>query len=256
MRILAKFFVVTAILSTFFVSSSIAQDPSQEGAQRPRREGGRTAGGELPRPGALGEITEISDSAFKIKLQDGSIGTINTTANTRFRKNQQDAKLSDFKVGDRVFVRGEPTGENTWTASAVAAGPSQAQVQERMKEAMGKTMVVGEVKSIDAPKLTIARTDGVTQTIEADENTSFRRGRGESITLPDIKAGDTVFARGGLKNGVFVPANISVLDPEMVRRMKDRGGMVGFGGGFDRGAGQGGASASPNAGQSSPQVPK
>jgi len=126
-----------------------------------------------------------------------------------------------------------------------------------MKEAMGKTMIVGEVKSIDAPKLTIARTDGVTQTIEADENTSFRRGRDESITLPDIKAGDTVFARGELKNGVFVPTNVSVLDPEMVRRMKERGGMIGFGGGFDRRSGQGGASAPPNSGQqSSPQVPK
>jgi|SRR5215813_3030101 len=256
MKILAKFFVVTAVLSTFFVSFSVAQDTTQEGSQRPRREGGRASGGEFRRPGALGEITEISGSALKIKLPNGSIGTVNTTANTRFRKDQQDAKLGDFKVGDRVFFRGEPTGENTWTASAVGSAPSQAQVQERMKEAMGKTMVVGEVKSIDAPKVTISRTDGVTQTIEADENTSFRRGRDESITLPDIKAGDTVFARGELKNGVFVPANISVLDPEMVRRMKERGGIVGFGGGFDRGSGQGGATTPSNSGQPSPQVPK
>lgn len=255
MKILAKFFVVTAVLSTFFVSPSIAQDATQEGSQHVRRGGGRAGGGEFRR-GAFGEITEISGSTLKIKLPNGSIGTVNTTANTRFRKDEQDAKLSDFKVGDRVFVRGESTGENTWTANAIGSGPSQAQVQERMKEAMGKTMVVGEVKSIDAPKLTIARTDGVTQTIEADESTSFRRGRDESITLPDIKAGDTVFARGELKNGVFVPTNVSVVDPEMVRRMKERGGMIGMGGGFGRGSGQGGASAPSNSGQSSPQAPK
>lgn len=256
MKILAKFFVVTAVLSTFFISSPVAQDATQEGSQRPHRESGRAGGGEFRR-GAFGEITEISGSTLKIKLPNGSIGTVNTTANTRFRKDEQDAKLSDFKVGDHIFVRGDSTGENTWTANAIGSGPSQAQVQERMKEAMGKTMVVGEVKSIDAPKLTIARTDGVTQTIEADENTSFRRGRNESITLPDIKAGDTVFARGELKNGVFVPTNVSVLDPEMVRRMKERGGMIGFGGGFGRGSGQGGASAPSNSGQqSTPQVPK
>lgn len=255
MKILAKFFVLSAILSALFVSSAIAQVATPDGSQRPHREGGWGGGGDFRR-GAFGEITEISGSTIKIKLPNGSTGTVNTTGATRFRKDEQDAKLSDFKVGDRIFVRGESTGENTWTANAIGSGPSQAQVQERMKEAMGKTMVVGEVKSIDAPKLTIARTDGVTQTIEADENTSFRRGRGESITLPDIKAGDTVFARGELKNGVFVPTNVSVLDPEMVRRMKERGGMVGFGGGFGRGSGQVGASGPSNSGQSSPQVPK
>jgi Cu/Ag efflux protein CusF len=257
MKTFAKFLFFTMFSSALFVCSSIAQEPAQEGAQRPHRQGGSGGGGDLRR-GAFGEVTEITGSTLKIKLPNGSIGTVNTTASTRFRKDEQEAKLSDFKVGDRVFVRGESTGENTWTAAAVGSAPSQAQIQERMKEAMGKTMVVGEVKSIDAPKLTINRTDGVVQTIEADENTSFRRGRDESITLPDIKAGDTVFARGELKNGVFVPASISVLDPEMVRRMKERGGMIGFGGGMGRGSGQGGTQEHSNSGQQEapPQVPK
>ena len=110
-------------------------------------------------------------------------------------------------------------------------------------------MVVGEVKAIDAPKLTITRTDGVVQTIEADENTSFRRGRDESITLPDIKTGDTVFARGELKSGVFVPASINVLDPEMVRRMTERGGMIGFPGRGGRGSAPGGTREHSNSGE-------
>jgi Cu/Ag efflux protein CusF len=258
MKTLTKFFVLSAVLSAFLVCSSTAQEPAQDGSQRPHRQGGQGGGGDFRR-GAFGEVTEISGSTLKIKLPNGSIGTINTTANTRYRKDEQEAKFSDFKVGDHVFVRGESTGENTWTATAVGSAPSQAQVQERMKEAMGKTMVVGEVKSIDAPKLTISRTDGVVQTIEADENTSFRRGRDESITLPDIKAGDTVFARGELKNGVFVPASVNVLDPEMVRRMKERGGMVFAGGGFGRGSGQGAASEHSNSSQQPApaiQVPK
>lgn len=127
-------------------------------------------------------------------------------------------------------------------------------MQERMKEAMGKTIVVGEVKSIDAPKLTIQRSDGVEQTIEADESTSFRKGRDESITLPDIKAGDTVFARGELKNGVFVPAAINVVDPQMARRMKERGGTIGMGGGGDRRDRS--APQSDSSQPAQPQVPK
>jgi Cu/Ag efflux protein CusF len=255
MKTFAKFLFFIAFVSVLSVCSSIAQQTAQEGAPRPHRQGGQV--GDL-RSDAFGEVTEISGSTLKIKLPSGAVGTVNTTADTRFRKDEQDAKLSDFKVGDRVFVRGESTGENTWTATAIGSAPSQAQIQERMKEAMGKTMVVGEVESIEAPKLTIRRTDGVEQTIEADESTSFRRGREESITLPDIKPGDTVFARGELKNGVFVPASISVLDPEMVRRMKERGGMIGFGGGFGRGSGQGQRPENSNSGQQAPppQVPK
>jgi Cu/Ag efflux protein CusF len=216
---------LTAFLVVCACSAAFTQQPSQDqGQQQPQR-------GWREFRGAFGAITEISGSTVKIKLADGSIGTVTTTSSTRFRKEQQDAKLSDFKVGDTIMVRGESTGERTWTAQMIGTAPSQSQMQERMKEAMGKTMVLGEVKSIDAPKLTIKRVDGVEQTIEADENTSFRRGRGESITLPDIKTGDTVMARGELKNGVFVPTNINVVDPEMARRMKEGGGMVFLGGG-------------------------
>jgi len=181
--------------------------------------------------GVGGQITEISGSTLKIKLRDGSIGTVNITSDTRFRKAGHQAQLSDFKVGDNVMVRGDSTGDKTWTAQVIGEGPSQAQMQEmqqRMKDAMGKTIVVGDVKSIDPPKLTVSRTDGVEQTIEADENTSFRRGRDESITMPDIKAGDTIFARGELKNGTFVPTAVNVVPPEMARRMKENGGGMFF----------------------------
>src|SRR5437868_5760905 len=175
-----------------------------------QQQGGRFASREFR--GTFGQISEISGSTLKIKLEDGSIGTVITTSETRFRKERQEAKLSDFKVGDSIVVRGESSGDKTWTAQMLGSAPSQGQMRDRMKETMGKTIVVGEVKAIDAPKLTIQRTDGIEQSIEADENTSFRKGRDESITLPDIKVGDTVFARGELKSGVFVPATINVIE--------------------------------------------
>ena len=215
-RLFLFFFVFTCC-------ASFAQQAAQ-GAAQALPEQRRGPGGRQFR-GTVGEITAISGSTLKIKLADGSTGTVNTTSDTRFRKDQQDAKLSDFKVGDNVRVRGDSTGDKAWTAQMVASAPSQAQMQDRFKEAVGKTMVVGEVKSIDPPKITVKRVDGVEQSIEADEDTSFRRGRGENITLPDVKVGDTIMARGELKNGVFVPANVSVVDPQMAQRMREGGGV-------------------------------
>ncbi|HWC16210.1 MAG TPA: DUF5666 domain-containing protein, partial [Terriglobales bacterium] len=175
MKTITRLCICALVLaSPFALSQESSQD--QPGGQRPGFGGGREF------RGTAGQITEISGSTLKIKLRDGSIGTVTTTSDTRFRKDRQEAKLSDFKVGDTVMVRGDSTGDNKWTAQMIGSAPSQAEVQERMKQEMGKTMVLGDVKSIDPPKLTIARTDGVEQTIEADENTSFRKGRGDSIT--------------------------------------------------------------------------
>ena len=251
MRLITRFCLLTLLLS---VCCAFAQEAQSNQDRQQRSAGGREF------RGVAGQITEISGSTLKLKLRDGSTATVTVTSETRFRKEQQEAKLSDFKIGDNIMVRGESTGENGWTARMIGSAPSQAQMQEmqqRMKAAMGKTIVVGEVKSIDAPKLTISRSDGVDQTIEADENTSFRRGREESITLPDIKVGDTVFARGELKDGMFVPTAINVVDPEMARRMKERAGMIGFGAGFgaksDRGAS---AQTNPNQQASPQQTPK
>lgn len=232
----------------FVASLAVARGASQAEANQQRPGFGREF------RGAVGEITEISGSSLKIKLRDGSVGTVNITPDTRFRKERQEAKLSDFKVGDTVMFRGESTGDKIWTAQMIGSAPSQAEMQARMKQEMGKTIVVGDVKSIDAPKLTVARTDGVEQTIEADESTSFRKGRGESITLPDIKVGDTIFARGELKNGTFVPSMINVVPPEMAQRIKEGGGMIFLGGGM--GGGDRGPRPDSTQPQSTPQVPK
>jgi uncharacterized protein DUF5666 len=186
--------------------------PASPDAQ-PRREGRGMRQGQ----GIAGSIGEIKADGFTVKTLQGKTVTVKVTSETRFRKDRQDAKLADFKPGDMVMVGGEPAGNDAWTARFVSSrqGIGQGNMQA-LREGMGKQFIAGEVKAIDGTKLTIARPDGQTQTIEVDENTSFRKGR-DSITLPDIKVGDRVFGRGQLNSaGVFVPTTFNVGDMRMM----------------------------------------
>jgi hypothetical protein len=46
---------------------------------------------------------------------------------------------------------------------------------------------------------------------------------GESITFADIKVGDSIAGRGGLKNGLFVPTELGVMDPAAMGQRRRRG---------------------------------
>ncbi len=178
--------------------------------------------------GTAGTITAINGSTLTIKqAANDSTMTVKVTDKTEFRKNREPATLSDFKVGDFVIVRGEHTSANEITAEAVMSGPggerrfvfqapgSSGAAQFNMAD-LGNTFVVGQVKAIDGVKITVHRPDDKDQTIQVDESTSFRKG-GESITLPDVKVGDAVMARGGRKDGVFVPSQLNVVDAQRVQ---------------------------------------
>jgi Domain of unknown function (DUF5666) len=208
------------------VTMARAQD---EPAEPPQQQGpGRGAQGGRP---VFGKITAVHDGSLEISNPDGQAVTIKITPQTEFRKDRQPAKLSDFKVGDMVFVRGDQNSDNTVTAKMVGGrtggtlggpgGPGAGRPGAGMAPAgtLGKDYVAGEVKSVDPPKLTVVRTDGVTQTLQLDEQTSLRRGR-ESITMADIKPGDHVMARGAVQNDVFVPKGLSVMNAEQWQRMQ------------------------------------
>ncbi len=223
-----KLFGTLAILS--FSMFALAQDPAKEapkaqpqGEMRPRGEGGQRM--EMRGQGTGGTITAIDGQTIKIKTMNGGEATIKVTDQTKFSKERQEAKLADFKVGDTIAVRGEAAGENTYTAQQIFYAPPGGMMM-RMAEGLGKEFIVGKVEKIDELKLTIARPDGQTQVIEVDENTSFKK-QGESVTLADIKVGDTVMGRGALKNGTFVPATLNVGLPPAMRMMMGPGGPQG-----------------------------
>jgi hypothetical protein len=219
----------------------------------------------------FGKITAIHDNSMDVLDTNGDTISVKFNGQTQFRKDRQPAKRSDFKVGDIILVRGQEAADHSWTAEVVAArslngqggpggrggfggGPGGAGGRGGMQQqgTLGKDYVAGEIKSVDAPKLTVLRSDNVTQTLELNEETSMRKGR-ESITMADIQPGDHVFARGAVENNVFVPKNVVVIGPEQWKRMQEFGQQAGVGGGRRRQ--QGGQSQEGSSGAADTPVP-
>jgi Domain of unknown function (DUF5666) len=223
---------LTSFLFLFLAASigtARAQDaPAQDQTAPPANRGGGRGGPGQGR-GTMGKITAISGNSLEVTKQDGSKVTVKLTDATEFRKDRQPAKMADFKVGDMVMVRGAENPDHTVTAEMIGGrsgtgpgggpggfggGGGGAALGEQ-----GKDYVSGEVKSIDPPKLTVLRSDNVTQTLELNEDTSLRRGR-DSVTMADIHPGDHVVIRGATANNAFVPKSVMVLSAEQWQRMQ------------------------------------
>src|SRR6266446_5762008 len=138
----------------------------------------------------FGKITAIHNSSLEISNPNDETVTV---------------KLTAQMIGARS-VNGEGRGPN------VQAGT------------LGKDYVAGEVKTVDAPKISVLRSDNVTQTIELNEDTSLRKGR-DAITMAEIQVGDHLVARGATQDNVFVPKFVMVIGPEQWKRMQEMGGL-------------------------------
>jgi hypothetical protein len=198
-------------------------------------------GGER-RPGLFGKLTAVHDQSVEITRQGGDTVTVKISGTTQFRKEGEAAKLGDLKVGDIVFVRGAENPDHTWTAEMIGTrpggafgagpgggggqgargGPGGGSGGGRPAGVLGQDYVFGEVKAIDAPKLTILRPDKVTQTVELNEETSLRKGR-DGITMADIQAGDHIMVRGAMANNAFKPKSVMVIGPEQWKRIEEMG---------------------------------
>jgi hypothetical protein len=241
---------VSAGLEPVRASSSSAPSRWQREAQQ---SGQAPDGQRMP---LLGKITAVRDGSLQVADSNGDTVTVKINGQTEFRKDRQPAKRSDFKVGDIVMVRGEENADHSWTAQVVAArsmngpngpngrgGPGGPGGRFAQTGTLGKDYVAGEIKSIDAPRLFVLRSDKVTQEMELNEETSLRKGR-DSITMADIQVGDHLFARGGVENNVFVPKTVVVIGPEQWKRLQEMGAEARGEGGRQRRQ-QGGAGAPP-----------
>ncbi len=229
-----KHFYLLSFLFLAIATISPAQTPDaspqgQEQGTSPRGSRGQGRGGPMEGRGVFGKITAINSGSIEMTKPDGTSVTVKLTDKTELRKDRQPAKIADFKVGDMVVVRGDENADHTVTAQMIGGrtgnGPGGAGGGFGGGAGfgeMGKDFVAGEVKSIDAPRLTILRTDNVTQTVELNEDTSLRKGR-ESITMADIHPGDHVVVRGAPQSNAFVPQSVMVLSPEQWERLQQMG---------------------------------
>jgi Domain of unknown function (DUF5666) len=222
-------------------------------------QGGRGGfgGGQMGQP-VQGTVTAASAGKLTIKTDAGDSYDVTVTDTTRIMENRQAIKLTDIKPGDSVTTMGQVDAEKK-TVQAMMVNAVDAATVAKAKENMGKTYITGRITAIDADnlKLTVMRTDNVSQIIQVDDGTSFQRGtrgvaadvtaaggiamgggfgggRGmggggmgrqggaqgaapppppESITLADIKVGDSLMATGTLKNGSFTVLKMGVSTP-------------------------------------------
>src|ERR1700732_2612936 len=180
--------VLMALPQSFLVSDVVL-------SQNPPSDKQEQQGGEHRMP-LFGKITAIHDSSLEISDPNGQTVTVRLTAQTEFRKDRQTTKRADFKVGDVIAVRGQENADHTWTAQVISARSANGEGRCPNMQAgtLGKDYVTGEVKSVDAPKIAVLRSDNVTQTIELNEDTSLRKGR-DAITMADVQVGDHLLAR-------------------------------------------------------------
>ena len=217
-----------------------------------------------------GTVTAAATDHLTIKTDAGETYTVALSANTRIMKDQralaatgadrqprtqgtrQQIKAEDIKPGDGVGAMGELDAPKK-TVHALFVAVMDAEDVKKLREGMGKVFITGKITAIDEVKLTILRSDNVTQVIEVDETTSFRKGGGrrafasadgatgaaanppagagsggtgggESITLADIKVGDMIAGQGSVKHGTFVPTNLTVVPPGAFGPRMRRGG--------------------------------
>jgi hypothetical protein len=203
-------FTAATALAIALCGIAVAQDETPVAPAQGRARAGRGMAGQFH--GVGGEITAIESSTITVQTFRGVSAKIRITSSTQFMKDGKEAKLSEFKVGDRVFASGEQDKDGVWTAQMLGqrgAGAGGMRGMQARPEDNGKTYILGELTKIDGTKLTVRKPDNTEQVIEVDDNTSFRNERRESVTLADVKVGDLLRGRGTLKSGVFVPQELN-----------------------------------------------
>jgi preprotein translocase subunit YajC len=172
--------------------------------------------------GVMGMVTAVDANGFTVKTQDGEAWKVMAGPNTRVMHERDPAKLADVKPGYGVMAMGQAdaTAPNTLHA-AFAVYQTAEEVKARMAD-FGRTWIGGKVTVVEGTKITVTvqqpgQTAASSKTFEVDETTDFKKGRDEA-TLADVKPGDYVMGRGGIKGGVFVPTTLTIRTPGEHRR--------------------------------------
>ena len=201
---LSALFTFSLLLTSFCTAQMTGSGPAPGGPARP--------GGFQGMPRVAGTVTVVHGSDVSIQTDAGVAITVHCSDNTRIYKDRAPAKLTDIHVGDMLMAAGAADDKTHILRAVFVADINAAEVQ-KMHADLGKTWIAGKVTHIDtaALKLTIQRIDQKTQVIAVDDTTSFEKS-GQNVTLRDVHVGSMVRGKGSLKNGVFVPQVMQILD--------------------------------------------
>jgi hypothetical protein len=172
--------------------------------------------GDAPRqfpdlPSIRGTVQSVHGNDALVKTDEGQTYTIHTSDNTHIYKDRQPLKMSQIQVGDMLVGAGA-LDEPAHMLRAIFVADIDAASVKKLRDTLGKTWIAGKILKINEAQITIDRLDHKTQTIEADETTSFRKN-GQSVTLMDLHVGDAVRGKGSIKDGIFVPTQLAVIQP-------------------------------------------
>ncbi len=173
-----------------------------------------------------GTVARTAGSSVFVKVHDGTVYQVETGANTHFVKNGGAAAPNVAHAGDTVLAGGELDQKKHTLGAVFVAVVDAAELAEldRRRTEWGKTWLAGTIKAKRGTELVIERPDGVVNTVNVDEDTSFRK-RHQSITFPDVQVGDGMTATGAQVNGAFTAKVLTVVDAAEIRqwqRVKDQ----------------------------------
>ena len=171
-----------------------------------------------------GEVKAINELKLTIARPDNQTQEIEVDENTSFRKGRESITLADIKAGDFVRGTGELKNGVFMPKELIVGRPNMTMAGGQGAQAgpgggmdpanLGKTFIAGRVKAIQQNKITVTRPDEQTQEITIESGTSLKSmPGGAAATLADIKVGDRVRGPGEVKNGSFVPTELSIGHP-------------------------------------------
>lgn len=120
--------------------------------------------GDIQEHSIRGDITAISGDIITLKTDEGETWKVETSANTRFRKQRDQIKIADLKVGDMVAAIGDKDTKAK-NLGAVMVFYIDRQQYAQARADFGKTWTAGVVQSINGTNIMIKRIDNVTQTV-------------------------------------------------------------------------------------------
>lgn len=134
----------------------------------------------VPTPKAAGEVTAVTASSLTLKGRGDQTKTIVLNGSTAYQLGKTKGARSDIKVGSRVVVEGNVSGD-TFTALTVHIALSSAS---------------GEVTAKSAGSITLKGRDGKTVVVHVSSTTQFKVRGKDAAALADIAVGDRVEAQG------------------------------------------------------------